>query len=81
MAAIQARLCGTRVAILERNNQVGRKLLLTGGGRCNVTNSADHQELINHIPGNGKFLYSSLDQFDASDIIDFFTKAGIELKE
>ncbi|MFN0603532.1 BaiN/RdsA family NAD(P)/FAD-dependent oxidoreductase [Facklamia hominis] len=81
MAAIQARLCGARVAILERNNQVGRKLLLTGGGRCNVTNSADHQELINHIPGNGKFLYSSLDQFDASDIIDFFTKAGIELKE
>ena len=81
MAAINAASQGARVLLLEKNKRPGRKLLLSGGGRCNVTNRTSRQDLIAHIPGNGKFLYSALNQFDQDDIIDFCQSRGVTLKE
>ena len=81
MAAIHAAQTGTSVLILEKNRILGKKLLLSGGGRCNVTNRTSQAELIKHIPGNGRFLYSALSQFDQEDIIHFFNQRGIQLKE
>lgn len=81
MAAINAASQGARILLLEKNKRPGRKLLLSGGGRCNVTNRTSRQDLIAHIPGNGKFLYSALNQFDQDDIIDFFQSRGVALKE
>ena len=81
MAAINAASQGARVLLLEKNKRPGRKLLLSGGGRCNVTNRTSRQDLIAHIPGNGKFLYSALNQFDQDDIIDFFQSRGVALKQ
>lgn len=81
MAAINAAQNGARVLIVEKNRRLGRKLLLTGGTRCNVTNRTSREDLINHIPGNGKFLYGPLNQFDQEDIIDFFQSRGVALKE
>ena len=81
MATINAASQGARVLLLEKNKRPGRKLLLSGGGRCNVTNRTSRQDLIAHIPGNGKFLYSALNQFDQDDIIDFFQSRGVALKE
>ena len=81
MAAINAAGQGARVLLLAENKRPGRKLLLSGGGRCNVTNRTSRQDLIAHIPGNGKFLYSALNQFDQDDIIDFFQSRGVALKE
>ena len=60
MAAINAAEQGVRVLVIDKNPKLGRKLLLSGGGRCNVTNRTTREELIKHIPGNGKFLYSAL---------------------
>lgn len=81
MAAIAAGQQGAKVLVLEKNKVPGRKLLLSGGGRCNVTNRTSRENLIQHIPGNGKFLYSALNQFDQEDIIAFFESKGVELKE
>ncbi|UUX32728.1 BaiN/RdsA family NAD(P)/FAD-dependent oxidoreductase [Fundicoccus culcitae] len=81
MAAIQAAQQGVSVLLIEKNKRPGRKLLLSGGGRCNVTNRTTRDELIKHIPGNGKFLYSALNQFNQEDIIDFFESQGVALKE
>ncbi|MGO4928456.1 NAD(P)/FAD-dependent oxidoreductase [Fundicoccus sp. Sow4_F4] len=81
MAAINAAEQGVRVLVIDKNPKLGRKLLLSGGGRCNVTNRTSREELIKHIPGNGKFLYSALNQFDQEDIITFFEGRGIALKE
>ena len=81
MAASKAAQQGAKVLVLEKNKIPGRKLLLSGGGRCNVTNRTNREDLIQHIPGNGKFLYSALNQFDQEDIIEFFESRGIGLKE
>lgn len=81
MASVSAAQNGSEVILLEKNSSLGRKLLLTGGGRCNVTSSYSRDEIISHIPGNGKFLYSVLSQFDNLDIINFFQSRGVELKE
>lgn len=81
MAAINAAQQGASTLLIEKNRKAGRKLLLSGGGRCNVTNRTDRESLIAHIPGNGKFLYSALNQFDQEDIVDFFEEAGVALKE
>lgn len=81
MAALTAQTAGARVLLIEKNKQVGKKLLLTGGGRCNVTNNKTVPELIAHIPGNGKFLFSTFHQFDAQDVIAFFEGRGVALKE
>ena len=81
MAACAAAQAGARVLILEKNNRLGRKLLLTGGTRCNVTNNRPAADIIAHIPGNGKFLYGAFHQFDNHDIMAFFTERGVALKE
>lgn len=81
MAAISAAEHGATVGLIEKNKMVGRKLLVTGNGRCNVTNNRDKEEIITHIPGNGRFLYSAFYQYDNYDIMKFFTSRGIELKE
>ncbi len=81
MASVSADQNGSEVILLEKNSSLGRKLLLTGGGRCNVTSSYSRDEIISHIPGNGKFLYSVLSQFDNLEIINFFQSRGVELKE
>lgn len=68
------------VLILEKNDRVGRKLAITGKGRCNITNNADISEFIENIPGNGRFLYSALYSFTNEDTISFFNKLGVETK-
>lgn len=80
MAALRAAEKGAQVLLIERNNRLGKKLLITGKGRCNLTNDVDIEEMINHFPGNGKFLYSALYTFSNLDLINFFTKLGVKLK-
>lgn len=79
-AAITAAEAGGNVLLLERNPRLGKKLLITGKGRCNVTNACDSQEVMRNIPRNGRFLYSSLAAFGPSQIMDFFEKHGCPLK-
>ncbi|MFC0274506.1 NAD(P)/FAD-dependent oxidoreductase [Metabacillus herbersteinensis] len=81
MAAIAAGEKGARVLLLDKGNKLGRKLAISGGGRCNVTNRLPVEEIIKHIPGNGRFLYSAFSEFSNEDIIVFFEKLGIQLKE
>src|SRR5699024_4800542 len=81
MAAISAAENGAVVGLVEKNKTLGRKLLVTGNGRCNVTNNRDKEEIIAHIPGNGRFLYSAFAQYDNYDIMDFFRSNGVALKE
>ena len=79
-AAITAAENGKKVLLLERNDRLGRKLLITGKGRCNVTNNCDMQEVMQNIPRNGRFLYSALTEFPPKRIMDFLERAGCELK-
>ncbi|KKK38412.1 hypothetical protein WQ57_09505 [Mesobacillus campisalis] len=81
MAAIAAGEKGGRVMLVDKGDKLGRKLAISGGGRCNVTNRLPVEEIIKHIPGNGRFLYSAFSEFNNEDIIAFFEKLGIELKE
>ncbi|MDF0726490.1 NAD(P)/FAD-dependent oxidoreductase [Cytobacillus sp. S13-E01] len=81
MAAIGAGEQGARVLLLDKGDKLGRKLAISGGGRCNVTNRLPIDEIIKHIPGNGRFLYSAFSVFNNEDIIRFFEKLGIKLKE
>ncbi|SEP11116.1 NAD(P)/FAD-dependent oxidoreductase [Paenibacillus sp. OV219] len=81
MAGIAASKNGAKVLLLDKGDKLGRKLGISGGGRCNVTNNKDIDELIKHIPGNGRFLHSSLANFGNKDIIAFFEQLGIRLKE
>ncbi|PLS02014.1 BaiN/RdsA family NAD(P)/FAD-dependent oxidoreductase [Neobacillus cucumis] len=81
MAAIAAGEKGAKVLLIDKGDKLGRKLAISGGGRCNVTNRLPIEEIIKHLPGNGKFLYSAFSIFSNEDIIRFFEKLGIELKE
>jgi len=81
MASIAAAERGARVILLDKGDKPGRKLAISGGGRCNVTNAKPLDELIRHIPGGGRFLYSALSVFSNRDIIAFFENLGIRLKE
>lgn len=81
MAAIAAGEKGASVLLLEKNKKPGKKLRMTGGGRCNVTNNRPQAELIEHIPGNGRFLYSTFAQWNNQDILAFFASRNIVLKE
>ena len=81
MAAISASQNGKKVLLLEKNSVLGKKLLITGKGRCNVTSSLPIEEFIKNTPGNGKFLYSSYNSFTNKDIINFLEKQGLKLKE
>ncbi len=80
MAAIKAAENGAEVVLLEKMNRPGKKMLITGKGRCNITNVADKQELIRNIPGNGKFLYSCLKAYDNEDVQLFFQTLGVPTK-
>ncbi|MCK9905372.1 NAD(P)/FAD-dependent oxidoreductase, partial [Frankia sp. Cpl3] len=81
MAAISASSQGARVCLVEKGSKLGRKLIISGGGRCNVTNAKELDELIKQMPGNGRFMYSAFAQFSNQDIIAFFEKLGVRLKE
>ena len=80
MAAISAAEQGAQVTLLEPNERLGKKLNITGKGRCNVTNNTDIEGLLANIPRNGKFLYSAFNHFNSADAIGFFEKLGVPLK-
>ncbi|MGY0694741.1 NAD(P)/FAD-dependent oxidoreductase [Virgibacillus sp. FSP13] len=81
MASIAAAENGAKTMLIEKGKKLGKKLAISGGGRCNVTNKLPQDEVIKHIPGNGKFLYSPFSVFNNYDIIDFFENMGVKLKE
>jgi len=80
MAALSAAEKGAAVTLLEPNERLGKKLNITGKGRCNVTNNADLQTLLANVPKNGKFLYSAFSRFDGRDAMAFFERLGVPLK-
>lgn len=80
MAAGTAAKRGLKTAVLERNERCARKVMITGKGRCNVTNNCTAAQVIENIPVNGKFLYSALNNFAPQDTIDFFEGMGVPLK-
>ena len=77
MAAIKAAENGADVTLLEKMERVGKKMAITGKGRCNMTNAASVPEIIQHIPGNGAFLNSAIRFFDNEDVIAFFESEGV----
>ena len=79
-AAITAARGGAKVLVLERNDRLGKKLLITGKGRCNVTNDCDEQEVLKNIPRNGRFLYSAMAALPPRMVMDFFENCGCPLK-
>lgn len=79
-AAITAARLGSRVLLLEKNDRLGKKLLITGKGRCNVTNHCTAQEVLQNIPRNGRFLYSAMAAFPPERTMDFFESGGCHLK-
>lgn len=81
LAAISAAKSGNSVTLLEKNNILGKKILITGKGRCNITSSLDISDFINNIPGNGRFLYSAFENFTNEDIIDLLKSEGVKVKE
>lgn len=80
MAAVTAARKGGSVVLLEPNEKVGRKLYITGKGRCNVTNACDREAFLASVPRNGKFLYSAVSRFSSKDTWDFFEGLGVPLK-
>ena len=79
-AAITAAKQGRSVMLLERNDRLGKKLLITGKGRCNVTNNCSEQEILQNIPRNGRFLFSAMTAFPPKAVMDFLEEAGCKLK-
>lgn len=79
-AAIAAAKQGSRVLLLEKNDRLGKKLLITGKGRCNVTNNCSVEELLQNIPRNGRFLYSAMNSFSPADMMSFLEVEGCPLK-
>ncbi len=71
---------GKKTLIFEPNGKIGKKLAITGKGRCNVTNNCSNDELIKNIPVNSRFLYSAFSQYSTEDVMDFFENAGVPLK-
>ena len=80
MAAATAADNGAEVILLEKQHRLGRKLLITGKGRCNITNDCDVEELIENVPTNGKFLYSAFYTFTNYDAINMFNSLGLKTK-
>lgn len=80
MAAVTAAQNGHRVTLLERNEKLGKKVFITGKGRCNLTNASDIEEIFEHVVTNRKFLYSALYGFDNHACMDFFEENGLRLK-
>ena len=80
MCALTAAARGVRVILLEPNEKLGRKLRITGKGRCNLTNNCDIRTFMENIPGDGRFLYSALSRFGPSEVMRFFEDNGLPLK-
>lgn len=80
MAAIRAAECGHSVEIIEHNEKLGKKVFITGKGRCNLTNASDMDEIFNNIVTNPKFLYSALYTFSNQDVMSFFENSGLKIK-
>lgn len=80
IAAATASKRGLDVTLIEKNNRLGRKLLITGKGRCNITNACDIEEMIENVPVNGKFLYSAFYTFTNDDVISLFNELGLKTK-
>ena len=80
IAGISAARNGDKVTIIEKMNSCGKKLLITGKGRCNITNSTDMNGFIENTPCNGRFLYSALNNFDNNDIIELLENEGVKTK-
>lgn len=80
ISAITASRLGAEVILFEKMRSVGRKLSITGKGRCNITNASDMQEIMNNIPGNPKFLYSVFNEFNNKDVVKFFNEIGVATK-
>ncbi len=80
MCAAQAAGRGLSVCLLDPNRMLGRKLRITGKGRCNVTNNCDVRSFMANIPGDGRFLYSAVNRFSMQDTMAFFTELGVPLK-
>ncbi len=80
MCAITAAERGLRVTLLEPNQKLGRKLRITGKGRCNITNNCDVREFMANIPGDGRFLYSAVNRFGMKEVMAFFEQRGLPLK-
>lgn len=80
IAAIMAAKNGHKVTLFEKNEKIGKKIFITGKGRCNVTNACDISDFFENIPTNSKFLYSAVYSFTNQDVIDFFVDAGCPLK-
>jgi flavoprotein family protein len=80
MAAAAAAECGGHVLLLEKMPRAGRKMMITGKGRCNVTSADDIPDIIKNTVGNGRFLNSSLRAFDNTDVMEFFERLGVPLK-
>ena len=80
LAAITAAENGANVTLMEKNARVGRKIMITGKGRCNITNNCDVQTFIRNVPVNGRFLYSAASRFSPADTMQFFENLGLALK-
>ena len=80
MAAITAAELGVSVLVLEKNPYLGKKLRITGKGRCNVTNNCTVQEMLEAVRTNSKFLYGAVNRFTPADTMDFFEDCGVKLK-
>ena len=76
IASYFAAIQGASVILLEKNDKVGRKLRITGKGRCNLTNDSDVREVLNNIPGDGRFLYSALTAFPPQSVMRFSKRTG-----
>lgn len=81
MSAICASREGNKVVLLEKMEKCGKKLLITGKGRCNITSSLPIEEFISNVPGNGRFLYSAFSNFTNQDMISLLKKHGVEVKK
>ena len=81
MAAIQGAQQGKNVILLERNDQIGQKLLLTGNGRCNITNTANMEVFLEKFGKRGSFYRDAFTKFSNYDLMDFFQNQGLEFKE
>lgn len=80
MAAIFAGRSGHKVTLFEKNNRLGKKLFITGKGRCNLTNACDYNSFFDNVITNSKFLYSAFSQFNNYDVMDFFESIGLPIK-
>ena len=80
MAAVNAARCGAEVILFEKNDRLGKKLRITGKGRCNVTNDCDKNEFLSNVATNSKFLFAAISRFSTADTKEFFEECGVPLK-